>query len=62
MMFFFIIAIQQYIAIHSKAIRNMAMTHIVASLVHTYVATLIKLDSLLYMHSKVFQAKDLSNM
>ena len=29
----------QYIAIHSKAIRNMALTHIVTSLTHTHTNT-----------------------
>ena len=33
------IAIWQYIAIHSNAIRNMASTHIVSPLMHSYTST-----------------------
>ena len=40
------ITIQQYIAIHKKAIRNMALTHIVTSLIPLLLSTTILNDIL----------------
>ena len=45
------IAIWQYIAIHSKAICNTVLTHIVASLFHV---ALIFMDSVGFQHSSKF--------